>query len=296
MKKTLWIVISLIAALSLAGCCCCCTSNERTSRVVRDINAGPVQRVESNLESKGAERVELTLVFGGGELMLRGDDDIALMAGEFVYNVDELEPLIEYTVQDGLGILSMRHQGDQIRLERQREEIRNEWDVRLTRNIPFDLIVDVGASDGELTLGGLRITGLDLNAGAADMKVSFEELNPAELELMTVRSGAARLEFISLGNANLRELTFDGGVGTYEFDLSGDWQRSAAVKIKSGVSHIVLRIPSDIGVRICPGDLKSGSYDGLSQQGECYVNEMYENANLKLDIDLDVGLSSVEVK
>ncbi|MBN1934521.1 MAG: hypothetical protein JW934_07635, partial [Anaerolineae bacterium] len=162
--------------------------------------------------------------------------------------------------------------------------------------IPFDLIVDVGASEGELAFGGLRITGLNLNAGAADMKVRFEELNPAELELMTVRSGAARLEFISLGNANLQELAFDGGVGTYEFDLRGDWQRSAAVKIKSGVSHIVLRIPRDIGVRVCPGDLKSGNYDDLSRQGECYANDIYENSELKLDIDLDVGLSSVEVK
>lgn len=295
MKRILWIVISIIAALSLTGCCCC-TSSNRASRVVHNINAGPVQRATSNLERQGAEHVELTLTFAGGDLMLRGDDESELMSGEFVYNVDELAPLIEYTVQDETGTLSIRHQGQEIRLERLREAIRNEWDVRLTRDIPFDLIVDVGASQGELVLGGLYITSLGINAGAADMKVSFDQLNPAELELMTVRSGAARLEFVNLGNANLKELTFDGGVGTYEFDLRGNWQRSAAVKIKSGVSHIVLRIPRDIGVRVCPDNVESGNYGNLSRQGECYVNALYAEADLKLDIDLDVGLSDVEVK
>ncbi|MBN1935361.1 MAG: hypothetical protein JW934_11885, partial [Anaerolineae bacterium] len=133
MRKALWIVILVITALSLTGCCCCCTSGERTSRVVRNINAGPTQRETFDLDSEGAERVELTLQFGGGELMLRGDDDIDLMTGEFVYNIDELAPLIEYTVKDGVGVLLLRHRGDQTQVERLREEIRNEWDVRLTR-------------------------------------------------------------------------------------------------------------------------------------------------------------------
>ncbi len=297
MKKIIWSLASIVVVLSLTGCCCCCcTTNERTYQVVRQINAGPIRRESIDLDRQQAERVELTMQFAGGKLELGSDDKVALMSGEFTYNIDELAPLIEYTVVNGVGKLNMRHQGDQAEVKRLSEEVRNEWDVRLTSKIPFDLNVDVGASTGQLELGGLRLTNLKIDAGAADLKISFERPNPVELEAMIVRSGAARLEFTGLSNANLSQLSFDGGVGTYEFDLSGDWQRSATVQIKSGVSRIVLHLPRKIGVRICPGDLKNGDYGNLSQQNGCYVNDLYQQANLKLDIELDVGMSSVKVK
>lgn len=295
MKKVGLGLALLLILLSLSGCCCCCcASNERAAQVVRKINAGPVQRETLTQKRENAKQVKLTIQFAAGELKLGSDSETELMRGEFVYNVAELAPQINYDVQNQTGKLDIRHRDSKIkRFDRQ---VRNEWDIRLTNEIPFDLNVNVGTGTGELALGGLRLTNLNIEAGTADVQVSFEQPNPAELAVMNVRGGTARLEFIKLGNANLDKLVFDGGVGTYEFDLSGDWQRSATVQIKSGVSHIVLRLPRDIGVRLCPGDLQEGDYGDLIRQDTCYVNELYEDSKLKLDIDLDVGLSSVQVK
>ncbi len=112
---------------------------------------------------------------------------------------------------------------------------------------------------------------------------------------MHVLCGAAKLDLIELGNANLDELTFDGGLGTYTFDLTGEWQRSANVYIQAGASRVQLRVPRDIGVRVCPGDLRRAHYDGLEQEGDCYVNSLYGQSDVALDVSLDLGLGRLDI-
>ena len=297
MKKILWVIAWVFVASSLTGCCCCCCSPGRgpSSRIIRNINAGPVQRIERDIELQDAEQVDVTISFDGGDLEIDSVEQ-GLLNGVFVFNVDELAPVIEYEVENGRGRLLVGSESDEFALDLQVKEIRNEWQLGLAKNVPLNLTIDVGASRGELKLGGLTITELELTVGAAELEVSFNELNPGKMERMFVHSGAARLALVDLGNANVTELVFDGGVGSYRFDFHGDWQRSAEVKIKSGVSNIVLQLPQDIGVRVCPGDLDGGSFGNLHPQETCYVNDAYTASEIKLEIDLDVGLSTVKVK
>lgn len=297
MKKVTWVALYVIVALSLTGCCCCCCSSgsNQSSQVVRNLRAGPVQRETQQVESKGVGQAVVNILFTGGNLSIEAADSDDLLDGEFAYNLDELKPVIEYQVEGEQGRLIVR-QSDMTQIDRFSQEVRNEWLLRLSQKIPLDLTLDVGASDGELALGGLRLTNLDMTVGAADLQVSFDRPNLEPLDKMRVHSGAAQIELVNLGNANLKELTFDGGIGTYTFDFRGEWQRSANTQIKSGVSNIVLFIPKDVGVRVCPGKLERGSYDGLEEQDGCYVNEQYQDSDIVLDISLDVGLSTLEVK
>ncbi|MBN1579162.1 MAG: hypothetical protein JXA89_00560 [Anaerolineae bacterium] len=303
MKKGLEVITSLIIVIATCtGCCCCFTpgGGDISSRIIRDINAGPVVTLDRVVELDDAEQVEVTIQFGGGTLEIGSSgDDLgkgSLMSGEFLYNLDELEPEIDYTVTQERGSLRIRNLSQEIRLDRWTKEIRNEWKLVLTNEVPLEMVIDTGASQGELALGGLPITGMELTVGAADVKVSFDERNPQEMNALRVHSGAARLELANLGNANLEKLLFDGGIGSYIFDLRGEWQRSAQVEIKSGVSNITIRLPGDVGVRLCPGSLKEGDYGKLQNKDGCYVNELYKDAEIKIEIKLDVGLSDVNVK
>jgi hypothetical protein len=128
------------------------------------------------------------------------------------------------------------------------------------------------------------------------MTIDFDDPNPERLTTLKVLSGAAKLELRELGNANLDELTFDGGLGTYTFDFRGEWQRSANVRIQAGASQVDLRVPQDIGVRVCPGDLGRGRYGGLEVQDGCYVNRLYGESDITLDISLDLGLGKLNVR
>jgi hypothetical protein len=299
MKRVLWIVVLAIGALSLSGCCCFFASDGQPSKIARQIAAGPLESKTLDVEQGDADRVQASVKFGGGRLDIRGGSDVLLKA-EFVYNVDSLEPEITYDVQDKQGILLVEHETDPIRLDQLgrsvRGELRNEWTLSFAEGVPLDLRLDVGASAGEIELGGLAIENLDLTTGAADLRLGFEKPNPERLSSLHIYSGAAKLELHELGNANLDELTFDGGLGTYLFDFGGDWQRSANVRILAGASQVTLRLPREIGVRVCPGELHRDDMDALEERDGCYVNSLYGESDITLDIDLDLGLGKLDVK
>jgi hypothetical protein len=298
MKQVLWIAILTIGALTLTGCCCMSTLGQ-PSKIAREIAAGPVQRQEVEVTLDEAERVQATVTFGGGNLDIGTGSDELLLA-EFVYNVETLEPVVTYNVQDKQGALVVEHRSDPLRLDQLgrsvRRELRNEWTLTFAEGVPLDLHLDVGASSGEIELGGLAIENLDLTMGAADLRVGFAKPNPERLTSLHIYSGAAKLELLELGNANLDELSFDGGLGTYLFDFGGEWQRSADVRILAGASQVTLRLPQDIGVRICPGEMHRESMDRLEAQGDCYVNALYGQSDITLNVDLDLGLGNLDVK
>jgi hypothetical protein len=300
----------LVIASSLSGCCCCWpTGGQASSRIARNISTGTVQRETEQIELGDAEQVEATIRFGGGDLDIKtltpealdtealDGDDVPLLQARFVYNVDGLEPVIDYEVQDKQAKLQIRHKGTNTdRLDRWTIELRNEWELAFDDSVPLSLNLDIGASRGRFELGGLPIQRLDLTTGAADLWIGFDRPNPERLKSMHVLSGAAKLELIELGNANLDELTFDGGLGTYTFDLSGEWRRSANVYIQAGASQVRLRVPREVGVRVCPGELRRAHYDGLEQEGDCYVNSLYGRSEITLEVSLDLGLGGLDVK
>jgi len=57
-----------------------------------------------------------------------------------------------------------------------------------------------------------------------------------------------------------------------------------------------LCVPRDIGVRVSPGDLRRGDYDGLKQQGDGYVNRLHSQSHFTLDISLDLGSGKLDIK
>ena len=294
MKRVLWIAVLTIGALTLTGCCCI-TSVGQPSKIAREIAAGPVQRQEIEVALDEAERVQATVTFGGGNLDVRTGSDV-LLSAEFVYNVDALEPVVTYDVQDKQGALVVEHGSDPIRLDQLTGELRNEWTLTFAEGVPLDLRLDVGASSGVIELGGLAIENLDLTMGAADLRVGFAKPNPERLTSLHIYSGAARLELHELGNANLDELSFDGGLGTYLFDFGGEWQRSADVRILAGASQVTLRLPQEIGLRVCPGEMHRERMDRLEERGDCYVNALYDQSDITLNIDLDLGLGDLDIK
>jgi hypothetical protein len=278
--------------LSLSGCCCFFTSGGQPSKIANDIAAGPVKHKVLEVQQDDAERVQATVRFGGGQLDIKAGSE-PLLVGEFVYNVDSLEPEITYDVQDKQGTLLVKHSTDPIRLN---QELRNEWTLSFSEGVPLDLRLDVGASGGEIELGGLAIENLDLTMGAADLRIGFAKPNPERLTSLHIYSGAAKLELHELGNANLDELSLDGGLGTYLFDFGGEWQHSANVHILAGASQVTLRLPQDIGVRVCPGDTRRKGLGDLENRDGCYVNALYDQSDVILDIDLDLGLGKLDIK
>jgi hypothetical protein len=296
MAKRLTAFVIMVAALALAGCCYVSPiEGEASQRLLNRIGTGPAQHQSYQVDPEGAEQVQVDLQFGGGEIEVLPGSSEALLDAEFVYNLDAFEPEVSYQVQEGRGELTIRQDPTRIAWQ-PAAQIRNEWRLELGNGVPLAMACAVGASHGTIELGGLRLAQLELDSGAADLTVQFSAANPEQMQSFVVRSGAARLKLLGLGNAGAETLHFDGGLGTYVFDFQGAWQRPMKADILAGASQVELRIPRDIGVQVCPGDLRSGDYGGLQESGSCYVNERYGEADIRLDVNLDVGLGELQIR
>lgn len=105
---------------------------------------------------------------------------------------------------------------------------------------------------------------------------------------------AADLDFSQL---SLRNLDVDTGAGDLRIVL-GDMKIQTEVKVDSGAGNVTFVIPDQVGVR-AQLDTGIGSKDMAGRQwrqdGNVYTSENYEQAESKINIDLDAGVGGISI-
>jgi len=87
------------------------------------------------------------------------------------------------------------------------------------------------------------------------------------------------------------------GVGEMTLDLRGPWTKDCKVTIDGGVGSGRIYLPTDIGVRVhVDGGLGSIHADGLVKSEGYYVNDAYGRAPVTLDVRIDAGIGSIELR
>ncbi|WP_419163581.1 hypothetical protein [Candidatus Palauibacter sp.] len=168
--------------------------------------------------------------------------------------------------------------------------------LALHPSVPIRLKLGVGAGRARLQLGGLALTAFEFATGASDARLSFARENRVPMELLSIKSGATGFAGEHLGNARFERLEFYGIVGDVVLDFSGVWRSSAEAEIKIVLGELVMRVPSNIGVRVRRSGLGSFSAEDLQKVGEDWVSPNWEGARVQLDITVTAGLGSVTVE
>ncbi|WP_257348319.1 toast rack family protein [Pseudalkalibacillus decolorationis] len=110
---------------------------------------------------------------------------------------------------------------------------------------------------------------------------------------LCVELGTGKSE-LNLTELNLNELTIDAGVGETIIDLSGNWEKSFKAELNSGVGKTKILLPKEIGTRIKiekgVGKVKA---DYFMTVGDAHQNQAYDTADVKIDIELNVGVGEV---
>jgi len=156
----------------------------------------------------------------------------------------------------------------------------------------MNLTVNAGAYEGDLELGGLPLRNLTLSGGASSTTVSFDSVNPEEMETLVCRAGASTLTLTGLADANFAEMEFEGGAGTFTLDFSGELQRDAAVNIRAGVSTLTIVIPADTATTVTV----EGGLNNVDTGGDWSVSGgAYEisGAGPTLTIHVDMGVGTL---
>ncbi len=260
--------------------------------------AGKLSHEEFKIGLENAKSVETKVEFGAGEIIINADDINDVVRGEIVFEPRAVDFNHDYEVEDGIGLLFLEsdHKDN---FDIDTEE--NNWDLTLSTKYPMSLDMEIGACEAEMDLGGLQLENLKFEVGAASSIIEFSEPNPIRLEKIKIEAGACSLDMIDFGNANFEYFSFEGGVGSFELDLRGKYTGYSKVDIEIGVGSMKITLPDNIPVRVeTDGAEWLSSIDfhrtDLDEvYDDVYESDDYEDADVRLLVEIEVGLGSVDI-
>lgn len=120
-------------------------------------------------------------------------------------------------------------------------------------------------------------------------------MNPDTPMKIFVESGASKMSF-DLREVMLQELVVDTGASSLDLQL-GDKIENQKIKIDAGASSIEITVPENVSVKInLDGGLISKNLDGFDKiDDDTYKSKGYDENGKKIDIELDLGVSSLNV-
>jgi hypothetical protein len=173
------------------------------------------------------------------------------------------------------------------------------YELEFGKERPFALTIETGASDFDLDLGGVPLSRLMVRQGAGKFELGFPQLNPEPMELLEISSGAAAIELENLANANFSQLRLSGGAASYELDFGGSLSRDADVSIETGMSGVVVSVPTSTATRVT-AETTLGSVDvgdGYTKSEGAFSTEAALRGNVPvLRIRAGVRLGSLQLR
>jgi hypothetical protein len=245
----------------------------------------------------GETRVAARLDYAAGALRLAAGRPAELYRMDVLYDGDRYVPVSDFDAAEGnvaLGLRASREGGLRVV---SKSQLRQTASVTFSPKSDLALAVTLGAVDGDLELGGLRLTDLALEAGASRATVRFTQPNAVRCRAATLTAGAAELTVLGLGNSRCERIAFEGGVGQVTLDFGGAWTSSSRVEVKMALGKVALRLPRQVGIRITLDKfLATFEPQGLVRRGTSYLSPGYDKASRHLDIDVTTAVGGVTVE
>jgi len=177
---------------------------------------------------------------------------------------------------------------------------RGTWTLGFTDELPLRLDVELGFGSGTFDLSGLQVKDLNISSGAGDMTIDFASINPVVVDNITIEAGVSSFAGRRLGNANFRQLRFQGGVGAYTLDFSGALTGECAVDADMGLGMLTIIVPKETGARVLFDrnwisnlDLPADFTDTGDNQ---FASENFDHARGRITFRLDASLANVRIR
>jgi len=252
--------VAVVVLLATIGC----------SLIGPAAEVGELRTKSESVPLGDAESVHVEINMAAGELAISGGAN-DLMEADFTYNVEELEPEVDY--REGQLVVRTPDAGLRIGSLWNLDDYRYEWDLRFNDDVPMEMKVEVAAGKANLHLGSLSLASVEIGTGASEVEVDLAD------------------------SSSLTSLNIDAGVGQTTVDLSGDWQDDLDANISSGVGELSVRLPPRVCVRVEVDEgLGEVRTQGLANDGGVYVNDACGSSDVTLRIDVSAGVGAVNLE
>ena len=154
-------------------------------------------------------------------------------------------------------------------------------DVRLSPDIPINLVINGAVGQIELDLSGLQLSSLVVRGGVGDVELVL----PGQSEEYTVKldGGVGRMRIEVQDGANVR-LDISGGVGDFSIDVPSD----AAVRLDGEADVGSIRVPSFMNV--ITERQRTVGRSGI------WESDGYAGAEARIEIEFRGGVGSLTLR
>lgn len=254
--------------------------------------------VTSARQLHGERELAVNIRYGAGHVTLRPAATGQLYRMELRYDEDKFIPVREYdpaTPSITLGIRSREGSRVSLRDGRRSGETPS-LDVMLTPDIPLLLVLEMGAVQADVELGGLAIQRAEYHTGASETRLRWSQPNPVPCDELVMRAGAAEFHALQIANSNCERVSFEGGLGEITLDFTGSWRRSMDASVEMGIGSLNLRLPRDVGVAVTVSRVLA-SFDaaGFTKRGNTYYSANYNDARHRLTLRVSTSLGGIDV-
>lgn len=218
-----------------------------------------------NWELKNVKNLEADIKINAGTLRLSTHSQSnASFSSSYTRNTWKADAKMDQQA----GRLSI-HQPEEKNMN-MKDEDKNDWQIKIPKNLSTDLNLIIGAGEGILDLDG------------------------SKLNNMQVKMGAGKFD-VNLANTSLSNLEVKAGVGALTVDLSGKQDKNLQATIEGGIGEIKILLPRQVGVRVKVNGLGSIDRNDLKKKDGYYVNDAYGKTANNIDIKVSGGLGSLEM-
>jgi hypothetical protein len=251
--------------------------------------------VESSRQLRDSAEHHVQVRYAAGRIDVAPTDAPVLYSMNLRYDEATTTPLHRYDADARL--LTLGVDAEKTRFSRSSDEKSSgEMHLSLSRSVPIDLALDLGATKGALDLGGLNLLSLRLDSGASDMRLDFSTPNRSRMRAFDVQAGAASLEAKNLANANASTIHVESGVGSVDLDFGGDWTGDMTVNAEVALGKLTLHLPRDVGVRVeVEKFLASFDQQGLEKRGGAYYSTNWDSARYHLRLHAETAVGGIEI-
>ena len=236
--------------------------------------------------------------YAAGKLDVRGTMDPLLYAMHLRYDEARAVPLHRFDAEQRSTVLGVESLGRGLRTSSGDDHDESgELKLQVPAHVPLELDLELGGTQSVLELGGLSLHSLRLECGATDASLRFSTPNRTRMRDLEIDVGAADFTAVNLGNANADQIRLRGGIGVVDLDFGGTWTQDMSVSTRLAVGKLMLRIPSDVGVRLEVQRVAAGfEHEGFVKRDDAWYSENYDRAPRKLRLRAETFFGKIEIQ
>jgi hypothetical protein len=130
--------------------------------------SGDLQHQSRTVDRQGAKSVDISLHSSSGEIDISGGSS-HLLDADFNYSDSYETPHVDYNVENGVGHLNISQDNPGTHFG----SSRNQWNLRLSKDLPSELKIVMGAGRGQLRLRDMPVIRLEMSMGAGQADVDL---------------------------------------------------------------------------------------------------------------------------